>query len=89
MAEQVTFESYILGGLPVEVTATIHPGEGASWDYPGHEAEVEIDEICWGGKIDKRTGRRKGGGGEIPKHMMERLTNEEFDRLAERALEAL
>jgi hypothetical protein len=80
----ITFDSTILGGLPVEVEARICPAEpdvGIFRDW------AEIEDIRFPSRLRKRDNKRIKGAA-LPERIAARLTDRDHERLEEDALEA-
>lgn len=81
---RVTFDSTILGGLPVEVTASII---GAEPDVGIMSESADIEMICFHGRRRKRDGKWIKGS-PVPPKVFDRAIKEDGDDLIEQALGA-
>jgi hypothetical protein len=84
MSRSITFESTILGGLPVEVEARIHRAEP---DVGIFHEQVEIEVIRWPGRFRQRD-RKFVQGSYLSDLILNRMSPFDDERLCDAALEA-
>lgn len=80
----VTFDSHILGGLPVEVVADVQSAEPDVGIFNNY---ATIEEIRWPGRY-RKSDRRYVRGKAVPQSVWDRISEHEWESLAEEALGA-